>query len=348
MTRAVFAVPGDLATPTGGYAYDRRMVEGLKALGWQVDVLDLGDGFPVVDDARKKRAGMLLAGAPNAAALIVDGLALGVLPEAAARLKASHRVVALVHHPLAYESGLAEPAKKALRVSEQEALSHVKGIVTTSDTTKALLVSDYSVPANAIAVVRPGNEKRRAARGGKGRLSLLAVGSIVPRKGYDVLVAALATLKDLNWTLTIAGDRERDVLAARRLDAQVSAEGLGDHITVAGAVADDKLDELYSGADVFVLASRFEGYGMALADAVAYGLPVIATNAGAIPEAVAADASILVPPDDVASLAASLRRVMGDSAEREKLAANARAAASRLPAWQDQAKLFAQAIESFA
>ena len=104
--------------------------------------------------------------------------------------------------------------------------------------------------------------------------------------------------------------------------------------------------ELYLASDVFVLASRFEGYGMALAEAIAHGLPVVSTRAGAIPDTVPAGTGLLVPPDDVAALAQALRRLISDRAERRRLAMNARAAAAQLPTWQDSARLFAGAIET--
>jgi glycosyltransferase involved in cell wall biosynthesis len=217
----------------------------------------------------------------------------------------------------------------------------------TSQATRNLLVSHYGVSATAVTVVRPGNDKVAAAQGSGEPLSLLAVGSIVPRKGYDVLVAALAMLKDLPWSLTIAGEA-RDGAAAAQLRADIERHGLQSRIALAGAVPQGKLAELYAGADIFVLASRFEGYGMALADAIAYGLPVVATKAGAIPEAVSPDASKLVPPDDPAAFAAALRQLIGNKAERARLAANARRAASELPSWRDQAILFARAIEARA
>ncbi len=346
--KLVFAVPGDLNTPTGGYVYDKRIVAELRGMGWQVEVLDLGDGFPFADDARLMRARDKLARSPSDVPLVVDGLALGVLPEAATNLCESHRLIALVHHPLAYEAGLRPEQRTALEISEQQALSQVKAVIVTSESTKSLLVSHYRVPAAAIAVVKPGNDRVTAAGGGGERLSLLAVGSLVPRKGYDVLVAALSMLKELPWTMTIAGDRTRDTSTAQQLEQQIASSGLSDRIHLAGAVSDEALAGLYSRADVFVLASRFEGYGMALADATAYGLPVVATNAGAIPEAVPAEASILVPPDDASALANALRRVISEKSFRETLAANARAAASHLPAWRDQATLFARAVEAAA
>ncbi len=166
---------------------------------------------------------------------------------------------------------------------------------------------------------------------------------VVPRKGYDLLIAALAELRDLSWRLTIVGDRTRDPREAARLDADISRHGLGERIAVEGAVSAERLASLYAAADLFVLASRFEGYGMAFAQAIAHDVPVIGTTAGAIPEAVPAGAGVLVPPDDVPALIAALRRLIGDPDERARLAANARAAV--LPTWEDSAAMFARVIE---
>jgi glycosyltransferase involved in cell wall biosynthesis len=124
------------------------------------------------------------------------------------------------------------------------------------------------------------------------------------------------------------------------------ANGLGDRIVVLGAVPDERLAGLYREADLFVLASRFEGYGMALAEAIAYGVPVVSTTGGAIPEAVPPGAGVLVPPDDVPALAQALRRAIADPTERSRFAAAAQAAAARLPTWTDSAKLFSRAIEA--
>ena len=179
-------------------------------------------------------------------------------------------------------------------------------------------------------------------------LELLAVGSVVPRKGYDILVAALAAIPDLAWRLVIAGDRERSPQTARALDAQIARLGLAGRITFAGAVASQRLMQLYAAADLFVLPSRFEGYGMAYAEAIAHGVPVVGTRAGAIPQTVPAGAGVLVPPDDVDALANVLRRLIASPSERERLAAGARAAAATFPSWQDTAGLFAGVLEQVA
>jgi glycosyltransferase involved in cell wall biosynthesis len=347
--RFAFAVPGDLATPTGGYAYDRRMIMELQALGWEVDVVGLGDGFPRPTAAQKAFAQVKLSEVSKGMPIVVDGLAFGVLPEAAKALHAQYPLVALVHHPLALETGLPHADKEAMRSSERKALAATQTVIATSDTTARLLATDYDVPMGRITVAPPGTD-RVVARGVKAgeAVRLLSIGSVVPRKGYDVLMAALATLVDLPWQLTIAGDRTRDREASARLDADIAAHDLADRVHVLGVVSDEKIAQLYAESDVFVLASRFEGYGMAYAEALAHGLPVIGTTGGAIPATVPKDAGMLVPPDDVPALAAALRHMITNTDSRERFAAAARASAARLPTWQESAKLFARAIEAVA
>ena len=342
--RLAFAVPGDLSTPTGGYAYDRRMIAELGNLGWQIDIVDLGQGFPFPADATRKTAHERLLALPADRIVAVDGLALGVLPETA---RALDRLVALVHHPLAVESGISAAQAEGLHASEQTALSAARHVVVTSAATAQQLTSHYAVPAERITVVRPGSDPvRPAPRRADKTVRLLAVGAVVPRKGYDVLLAALATLPDLPWSLTIAGDCTRNPKAAAQLKADIERHELGSRVDVLGAVSAERLGELYAQADVFALASRFEGYGMAYAEAVAHGLPVIGTNAGAIPGTVPPDAGLLVAPDDATAFASALRRLIGDDAARRRFADAARKAASQLPTWADSAKLFARALES--
>jgi glycosyltransferase involved in cell wall biosynthesis len=170
----------------------------------------------------------------------------------------------------------------------------------------------------------------------------------VHRKGFDVLIAALATLPELSWHLTIAGDRSRDAGAAAQLDADIVRFKLSDRVAVLGAVSRERVAELYASADIFTLASRFEGYGMAFSEALAHGLPVIGTTAGAIPETVPQGAGILVAPDDAAALATVLRQTIENPDARRRMAASARLAAQTFPSWQDSAKLFARALEAVA
>jgi glycosyltransferase involved in cell wall biosynthesis len=347
--RFVFAVPGDLATPTGGYAYDRRMIAELGDLGWQADLLGLGDGFPWPSEATRMTALTKILEIPAGRAIIVDGLALGVLPEGAAQLAGRNPVLALVHHPLALEAGLSSEQADALRRSERAALSAVQGVIVTSAATARLVAAEYGVPAERITIAKPGSDPAPLAAGSRdGVVRLLSVGAVVPRKGFDVLIAALATLGDLAWQLTIAGDRTRDLNAAARLDADIAGYALENRVAVLGTVSPQHLATLYAEADVFALASHFEGYGMAYAEAIAHGLPVIGTTGGAIPDTVPSDASLLIPPGDIPALAKALRRIIGDSDLRQRLADGARAAAPQFPTWRQSAEIFAERLEMLA
>lgn len=342
--RVAFAVPGDLATPTGGYRYNRRIIEELRRLGWRVDVLDLGDGFPFPSAARRAAALAILSAAPCGCPIIVDGLAFGALPEAGA-LQSRTPLIALVHQPLATESSLDTAQADIFRRSERAALAAAARVVVTSEATGRIVIADYGVQRRRVSVVRPGNDTVAPACGSNdGVVRLLSVGSVVPDKGYDLLIAAVAGITDLPWRLTIAGDRTRNLAATARLDADISAQGLEDKVAVLGAVSPERVFELCLVSDLFVLASRFEGYGMALAEAVAHGLPVVSTTAGAIPDTVPAGTGLLVPPNDATALMEALRRLIGDRDERQRLAANASIAAAQLPSWQESARLFAGAI----
>jgi glycosyltransferase involved in cell wall biosynthesis len=344
-----FAVPGDLATPTGGYGYDRRMMAELGNLGWQIDHLNLGEGFPWPDEATRADARRRLSAVPAGRPIAVDGLALGVLPEIVLQLAGRNPLLALVHHPLALEWGLSVAQADALRRSEREALATVQGVVVTSPATAKLVASDYGVPAERITVARPGSDPARLAQGSHdGIVQLLSVGAVVPRKGFDVLIPALATLANLPWRLTIAGDLTRDRDTAARLVTDIARYALGERIAALGAVSPERLAALYADADLFVLASRFEGYGMAYAEAIAYGLPIIGSDAGAIPDTVPPDAGLLVASGDIEALAHALRRVIGDAGLRRRLADAARAAAPQLPTWRQCAEIFAGALERLA
>lgn len=342
-----FAVPGDIATPTGGYAYDRRIIAELERLGWRVDLINLGEGFPLPDQATRECARTRLETASAGVGIVIDGLALGALPEVASQLAPRNPLMALVHHPLALELGLSVQQADALRASETAALSAVQRVVVTSPATARLIVSDYGVAAERITVATPGSDPAPPVQGNQDDVvRLLSVGAVVPRKGYDTLIEALATLTELPWMLTIVGDRTRDFKAVARLDSDIARHALGNRISAVGAVPQHQLAALYAEADVFVLASHFEGYGMAYAEAVAHGLPVIGTAAGAIPETVPPEASLLVRPGDVSALACALRQVIGDKDARRRMASGSRAAAARLPTWRQSAEIFARALES--
>ena len=338
-----FAVPGDLATPTGGYAYDRRVIGELRSLGWEVSVLDLGENFPKPGADALVRAGAQLKAA-KAGAVIVDGLALGVLPDAAKDLSRTHALVALVHHPLALETGVAPADAVALRISERAALDCARHVITTSPTTSGIVQRDYAVTADRLTTAPPGNDVVAWSEGSGGStVRILSVGSIVPRKGYDVLIDALATLRDLPWHLEIVGDPTRSPQTAAAIEQQIARRELGDRVILRGALIDDDLATSYRTADIFVLASHYEGYGMAASEAIAYGLPVVATDGGALGPTVAG-AGIIVKPGDAAALAGALKSLVSDASARLDARDRARAASTKLPTWRAAGEAFARVL----
>jgi glycosyltransferase involved in cell wall biosynthesis len=349
MAAVTFAVPGSLDQPTGGYKYDRHVIAGLRQRGCEVDVIDLGEGFPRPQPETLAAALPCLRRVPAGQPIVVDGLALGVLPEAAAALRESHRLIALVHHPLALESGLTQEEAQALRESERAALAAVSGVIVTSPATRDVLVADYAVPKDMITVALPGIARAGAAparRPAGETVNLLAVGAVVRRKGYDVLIEAVDRLAGLDWHLVIAGDCKRDRATVDEVAATIARKRLERRVLLVGAVTDRELTELYRDAHVFVLASRFEGYGMAYAEAIAHGLPVIGTRTGAIPDTVPAGAGILVPPDDAAALGTALRSMISYGWLREHCAGVARAAP--MPTWEAAAQAFLDVFQPTA
>jgi glycosyltransferase involved in cell wall biosynthesis len=344
-----FAIPGDIETLTGGYAYDRRLIAGLRALGWNIRHLALGSSFPFPDADDLSAAASAFAALAAGSLVLVDGLAFGALPQIAAAEGERLRLIALVHHPLAEETGLGVADCAALVEHERRALAMTRGVIATSATTARRLVQAYGVAPARLAVARPGSDplpaipERSFAR--SQAVSLLSVGTLTHRKGHDLLIEALARLTDLPWTCRIVGSPERAPAIAEDLRQRIVAHELQSRILLAGEAA--VLTPFYREADIFVLASRHEGYGMVFAEAMRQGVPIIATSAGAIPEAVPASAGILVPPEDVEALAAALRRLICDPAERQRYAAAARAAAGSLPSWADTARDVANALRRF-
>ena len=348
-------IPGDLDTRTGGYGYDRRIIAGLRERGWVVNALRLDDSFPVPTPAARAHAAQVLAAIPDGSTVLVDGLALGALPEEVEREASRLRIVALVHHPLAAETGIDPALATALEISERRALAAVRSVVVTSPAIAARL-ADYGVTGDRITVVEPGTDPAPIARGSvaedAGRptsapVALLCVATLTPRKGHALLLSALASIPQRNWRLTCAGSLDRDPATVARVRAQLREAGLEDRVSLVGDLDQDALAIQYDGADLFVLATLYEGYGMAVAEALARGLPVISTATGAIRDLVG-DAGIVVSPGDLHGMIAALSSAIGDPALRATLRANACRRRDRLPAWDAAAAAMARTLESQA
>ena len=341
-----FLIPGDWNLPTGGYTYDRRLVLALREAGWWVDVVSLGGPWPQPHAAALAAAADTVASLADGTRVVADGLAFGALDEVAAQHAKRLRWVALVHHPLHLETGLTAAVREQLLHGETQALRHARRVVVTSAST-ACDVAAMGVPPSLIDVVEPGTDPVTEApkpTQAEGPLRLLCVATLTARKGHALLLQALAGLTHLNWTLHNVGSAARDPDTAAAL--QALAAPLGDRVQWHGEVDAQALGEHYAAADVFVLASLHEGFGMVVTEALAHGLPVVASDAGALAQTLPADAGLQVPAGEVAPLQTALARVLSDAALRARLAAGARAAAGRLPTWPMQAARFATVLES--
>jgi glycosyltransferase involved in cell wall biosynthesis len=341
-----FLIPGDPTTPTGGYRYDRRIIDGLLGLGWRVRTERLDDSFPEPTADALTDADRRLATIPDGDMVVIDGLAFGLLGDVAAFHERRLRLIALVHHPLAFETGIAAARAEALRVSESRALASARRVVVTSAATAAVLTRDYRVPKERIRVVEPGTDPAPLAAGSEEAvLNLLCVAAAAPRKGHDTLLRALAPLVDRPWRLDCVGSLTRCTrtsIALRRLSERL---GLSERVNFTGTVDEPELEAFYHRADLFVLPTRFEGYGMVLTEALARGLPIVSTRTGPIPNLVPKGAGLLVEPDDPTALEAALARVLDDRGLRGSLAEGARSERARLRGWDAASAELSCALE---
>lgn len=336
-------VPGPFDTVSGGYIYDRRLVAGLRALGQEVAVVELAGRHPHPDAAAGEAARAALAALPETTRPVIDGLGLPAFAPFAEEL-ARRRAVGLIHHPTALEHGQPGPVREALRAAERALFPRLARLVATSRFTAQRLAEEFGADPARIGVVEPGTDPapRSPGSGGPG-CAILSLGALIPRKGHDVLLRALATLPDLDWSLVIAGGA-RDATHARGLAALAEELGIARRVRFAGEVDGAALEALWQGADIFALASHWEGYGMAVAEALARGLPVAVTAGGALAELVPVAAGVVSAPGDWAALGRGLRRLIFDAALRAQMAEEAWRAGQALPRWEDRAAAFAQEL----
>jgi glycosyltransferase involved in cell wall biosynthesis len=355
MSSIDFVVPGDVQTPTGGYIYDREILAGLTERGWRVAVHSLDVSFPAPTPAALRAARATFAGIADGSLVVIDGLALPGLDRVLADEAKRLALVALVHHPVALETGLDPIQAERYGALERSALASVRRVITTSQWTARTLATD-GVPVASLRVVEPGVDRRKTRGSSDPKstaplgsqpdlLNLLCVGTLTPRKGHAVLLDALNEIRDRHWHLTCAGSLLRDAPTVAAIQHRIDRLSLRKRVSLLGDLDREALERQYARADVFVLPSYLEGYGMALAEAVAFGLPVISTTAGAIPETVPANASILVAPGDSRALAKALASVIDDPGRRAELAANARSARASLPTWASAANFVAAALD---
>ena len=343
MSRITFLVPGRLDTVSGGYGYDRAIIAGLRGLGHTVDTAELAGIHPLPDAAAIAAATTAWDAMAPDAIPVIDGLG---LPAFAGRADdfAARNAVGLIHHPTALEAGRTDAARDELRALEMRLFPALPRIIVTSNATATRLAQDFGVDPARIRVVVPGTTPapRCTGSGGPG-CTILSLGAFIPRKGHDLLIRALARLFDLDWNLIIAGPGI-DSPHAQTLRALAEDLGVTHRVTFLGEVIEADLDALWARADIFALATQFEGYGMAIAEALRRGLPVAITNGGAAGALVSSDAGIVCEVGDLVTFSKAIRRLIFDRPLRAAAADAAWAIGQTLPDWPGQAAAFADAL----
>lgn len=336
-----WAVPGPLEQTTGGYRYDAKVVAGLRARGVPITVHALAGRHPDPDAlARAAATRAWRRSAGSAEGLIIDGLA---LPAFAPLLAVDARrgpVIALIHHPLALETGLASTQAQRLDAAERAALARVDAVVVTSPATRTLMLERGVAPTRML-VACPGTERpaRRLPRPPRcGPRHLLCVATLTPRKGHLRLLGALRGVQQGGWRLTCVGGA-RDGRTARRIQVRRDRAGWRRRVRLTGEVTPATLSRHYRQADLFVFASYLEGYGMALAEALAHGVPVVTTRGGAMARTVPATAGLRVP-GHLSCLRRGLIHAVQDAARRRRWATQARRHRWRLPQWDETTAVF--------
>lgn len=345
-----FIVPGDINTRTGGYRYDKRIIEELRARGWLITQLSLDGDFPFPTSRQLNRADNTLEQLGDDSLVLIDGLAYSVMPQQLAKHANRINLIALIHHPLALETDLSPSQSDSLKHLETQSLAFARRVITTSEST-ARALSEYQVPPARVSFVCPGVDSASVAQGSRAHgssnagFNLLCVATLTHRKGHTVLIDALKTIEHLPWHLYCAGSLKRDQLTLDQLFEQRKVLGLTERITFLGELDDDALAEQYQQADLFVLPSFHEGYGMVLDEAISYALPIIASDAGAIKDTVPQGAGVLVPPGNPEALADALGQFIDQQVLREKLCEHALAARSQQRSWQQAALEFEAALD---
>jgi glycosyltransferase involved in cell wall biosynthesis len=337
----------DPSRPSGGNAYNGQVCRGLRNFGWVAHEHAVPGCWPHPDFKALSALDGVIRRIPDGAVVLIDGLIASAAPEVLVPQAPRLRLVALVHMPLG-DRATGDPAK-TIRMRERAVLSAVAAIVTTSDWSRSRLLGLYELPEERLHIAEPGVDPADVATGTEAGGAMLCVASVIPDKGHDVLLDALQTMSDLTWQCVCVGRLDRDPAFVQTLRRRSLDGRFDDRLHFEGPRAGTELDRSYRDADLMVLASRTETYGMVITEALAHGLPVVVTEVGGVTEALGYGSNrsrpgLLVPPDDPAALAAALRVWLTDAELRHRLREAARTRRESLRRWSNTAAILADVL----
>ncbi|WP_027946698.1 glycosyltransferase family 4 protein [Amycolatopsis taiwanensis] len=351
-TSVIFVLPADVddpSMPSGGNVYDRRVCLGLAAAGRPVREIAAHGTWPRPGASACAELAQALAGVPDSSVVLLDGLIACGVPEVVVPEADRLNLVVVVHLPLADEAGLAPEVAADLDARERWTLHAARAVVATSAWTANRLAEHHGVPPRRVHVVSPGTDPAPLAPGTDGVSRLLCVGSLTPSKGQDLLVEALAAVGDLPWTCDLVGPWRRDPAFVERLRETVARRGLDGRVRLTGPRTPKALDRSYAAADLVVVPSRAETFGMVVTEALARGIPVLGAAAQGLPDTLgrAPDGSVpgvLVPPGDVPALVTALREWFADEQLRQRLTISARQRRGMLVTWDETSRRLARLL----
>ncbi|WP_330247608.1 glycosyltransferase family 4 protein [Streptomyces sp. NBC_00562] len=353
----IVVMPGgvdDPSAPSGGNTYDRRVCRDLPRIGWQVHEYAVAGTWPQPRATARAELARILAESADGAVVVLDGLVACAVPEIIVPEAERLRLVVLVHLPLGDETGLAPGLAAALNAGERRTLQAAAAVVATSDWAAVRLVTHHGLDPVRVHVAAPGADTEPPATGtatGTDRApSLLCVASVTPRKGQLQLVESLAAVADLPWNCVCVGGLGQDPGYVTRIRELIGRYSLGDRVHLVGPRTGAELNASYAAADLLVLASHAETYGMVATEALARGVPVLATAVGGLPEAVGhapgrGVPGYLVPPQDPAAFASALRLWLGEPVERRRSKEAALVRRTALAGWDTTSHSLAAVLE---
>ena len=342
--RIGLVIYGSLNTISGGYLYDRQLADYLRRAGHSVEIISLpwrnyaahlADNFSNALYRRLRRA--------RVDVLLQDELNHPSLSRVNQRLQQSRRypIVSIVHHLRISE---AQPAwlKIFYRAIERQYLASVDGFIFNSETTRAAVENLlHRAAPNSVVALPAGDRFNPDIDAGQirvraktpGALRIVFVGNLIPRKGLHILLDALARLSGNTWQLTVIGNPNVDPRYTSRIRSQIAAQHLA-NVRLVGAIQDSALANILATSQVLAVPSEYEGYGIVYLEGMGFGLPAIATTAGAAREIIDNGVNgFLIAPNNSAKLAVCLAALDRD---RDRLCRMSLAARERFlahPSW---------------